>query len=209
MATSVEDERAAFNRLTLPHLDELRAAARREIRYRVAIGDLGPDDLAPEELVGDTLARAWQDRHRRPGTLGVRAWLLALLHRVCESIVQRERHFRKLQAVPLERAVPPPPIYDDDEEFWEWYQPDDMTKWEDVAAEPEDLTPEEVVQAEEELRSLAPRPRLAWLLRYVHRLTVPEIAQALGVNLEEAARLIAEARPGKAASLSRRTHAGR
>jgi RNA polymerase sigma-70 factor (ECF subfamily) len=200
---------AEFSASVAPYVGELLDAARREVNYRVALGDLGPDDLGPEELVGETLARAWRDRERRPASLSLRPWLLALMHRVSESIVRREKRLRKLAPVSLERAVPPPPIYDDDEEFWEWYQPDDMTKWEDVAAEPEDLTPEEVVQAEEELRSLAPRPRLAWLLRYVHRLTVPEIAQALGVNLEEAARLIAEARPGKAASLSRRTHAGR
>jgi RNA polymerase sigma-70 factor (ECF subfamily) len=200
---------AEFSASVAPYVGELLDAARREVNYRVALGDLGPDDLGPEELVGETLARAWRDRDRRPASLSLRPWLLALMHRVSESIVRREKRLRKLAPVSLERAVPPPPIYDDDEEFWEWYQPDDMTKWEDVAAEPEDLTPEEVVQAEEELRSLAPRPRLAWLLRHVHRLTVPEIAQALGVNLEEAARLIAEARPGKAASLSRRTHAGR
>jgi RNA polymerase sigma-70 factor (ECF subfamily) len=208
MATNAEDDYAAFTRLTRPHLDELLDAARREIRYRVALGDLGPDDLAPEELVGDTLARAWRDRHRQPGTLGMRAWLLALLHRVCESIVQSERRFRRFAPVSLERSVPPPPIDDDDEEFWEWYQPDDMTRFEDVASEPIELTPQEIVEAEEELRSLAPRTRLAWLLRHVHRLTLPEIAQALGVPVQEAARLIDEARPGKAASPSRRTRAG-
>jgi RNA polymerase sigma-70 factor (ECF subfamily) len=71
----------------------------------------------------------------------MRAWLLALLHRVCESIVQSERRFRRFAPVSLERSVPPPPIDDDDEEFWEWYQPDDMTRFEDVASEPIELTP--------------------------------------------------------------------
>jgi RNA polymerase sigma-70 factor (ECF subfamily) len=201
-------DQAAFTRTIQRHMDELLDAARREIRYRVALGDLGPDDLAPEDLVADTLERAWRGRERRPELLGLRAWLLALLHRTSESIVRREQRFRKLAPVSLERTVPPPPLYDDDEEFWEWYQPDDMTKWEDLAHEAVELTPEEVVEAEEELRSLAPRPRLAWLLRHVHRLTLPEIAQALGVPVREAARLIAEARPGKAASPSRRTRAG-
>jgi RNA polymerase sigma-70 factor (ECF subfamily) len=65
-------------------------------------------------------------------------------------------------------------IYDDDEEFWEWYERDEMTRWEDVAAEPTSLTPEEVVE--------------------VHRLTLAEIARALGITPQEAARLLADAR---------------
>jgi DNA-directed RNA polymerase specialized sigma24 family protein len=84
-----------------------------------------------------------------------------------------------------------------------------MTRWEDVATEPIELTPEEIVEAEERLRSLAPRPRLAWLMRHVHRLTLPEIAHALGVQVQEAARLIAEAQPGRAATPSPRRRAGR
>ena len=75
---SLQDERAAFDRLAASHLDELLRAARRELRYRGALGQFGPDDLSPEELVGETLVRAWDDRHRRPALLGTRAWLLAL-----------------------------------------------------------------------------------------------------------------------------------
>ena len=90
--------------------------------------------------------------------------------------------------------MPPEPIYDDDEEFWEWYEPDEMTRWEDVAAEPTSLTPEEVVEAEESLRWIAPRTRLVYVLHDIHRLTLAEIARALGITPQEAARLLADAR---------------
>jgi len=199
---SAQDERAAFDRLVAPHLDELLRAARRELRYRIALGQLGRDDLSPEELVGETLVRAWDDRHRRPALLNTRAWLLALLHRVAESIARREMRFRRLAPVSLEASPPPEPFYDDDESFWEWYQPDDMTRWEDVVAEPTQLTPDEVVDAEERLRSLAPRERLVYVLHDVHRLTPKEIAQAVGVPPEEVLRLLEKARrhaPGKKA----------
>jgi hypothetical protein len=53
-----------------------------------------------------------------------RAWLLALLHRVAERIAKREAKFRKLAEVSLEAQPPPEPMYDDDEGFYEWYQPD-------------------------------------------------------------------------------------
>lgn len=193
-AMSAEDERAAFDRLVASHLDELLRAARRELRYRMALGELGRDDLTPEELVGETLARAWDDRHRRPASLGTRAWLLALLHRVAESIARREMRSRRLAPVSLEARPPPEPFYDDDEEFWEWYQPDEMTRWEDLAAEPTQLTPDEVVEAEETLRSLAPRERLVYVLHDIHRLTPKEVAQVVGVAPQEVLRLLERAR---------------
>lgn len=89
------DERATFQALVSPYADELLRAARREIAYRCAVGDLTPDAITPEDLVGDTLIRAWQDRHRRPASLGVRPWLIGLLYRaqaaygVSRSIVGR------------------------------------------------------------------------------------------------------------------------
>jgi RNA polymerase sigma-70 factor (ECF subfamily) len=196
---SAQDERAAFDRLVGSHLDELLRAARRELRYRIALGQLSRDDLSPEELVGETLARAWDDRHRRPALLGTRAWLLALLHRVAESIARREMRFRRLAPVSLEARPPPEPFYDDDESFWEWYQPDDMTRWEDLVAEPSQLTPDDVVDAEERLRSLAPRERLVYVLHDVHRLTPKEIAQAVGAPPEEVLRLLEKARRHAAA----------
>lgn len=191
---SAPDERAAFDRLVAPHLDELLRAARRELRYRITLGELGRDDLSPEELVGETLLRAWNDRHRRPALLGTRAWLLALLYRVADSIARREARFRRLAPVSLEAKPPPEPFYDDDESFWEWYQPDEVTRWEDLVAEPGQLTPDEVVDAEESLRSLAPRERLVYVLHDVHRLTPKEIAQVLGTPPEEVLRLLEKAR---------------
>jgi RNA polymerase sigma-70 factor (ECF subfamily) len=187
-------DREAFNRLVSPHVAELLGAARRELRYRVALGELRPDDLNAEELVGETLARAWRDRHRRPALLGTRAWLLALLFRVSEGIARREARFRKLAPVSLEAKPPPAPFYDDDESFYEWYQPDEMTRWEDLVAEPTSLTPEEVVESEERLRSLAPRERLVYVLHDIHRLSTAEVAQAAGIEPREVLRLLAEAR---------------
>ena len=57
---SAPDERAAFDRLIAPHLDELLRAARRELRYRIALGELGSDDLsheAPDAPLPDAVAR--------------------------------------------------------------------------------------------------------------------------------------------------------
>jgi len=116
---ALRGDRAAFQATVAPHLEELLGAARRELSYRVALGNFGADDLTPEELVGEALLRAWQDRYRRPSPLGVKVWLLALLFRVARDLARREAGLRRIPTESLEALVPPEPIYDDDEEFWD------------------------------------------------------------------------------------------
>jgi RNA polymerase sigma factor (sigma-70 family) len=193
--TSARTEQAAFQAAVKPHLQELFEAARRELRYRVALGDFGPDLLTAEELVGETLARAWRDRCRRPQLLNFRVWLLAVLFRVAENIPRDEAQFRKLATESLQAPVPPEPVYDDDESFWEWYQPDELTRWEDVVADPSSLSPEDAVAADEQFtRSLAPRARQVFVLHTIHRVSLRDVARALGISGSEAKRLLAEAR---------------
>jgi RNA polymerase sigma factor (sigma-70 family) len=190
---ALQGDHDAFQRIVAPYLDELLRAARREVRYRVALGDLGRDDLSPEELVGEVLVRAWRDRRRRPESLSVRVWLLALVFRVAESIARREARFRKVATVSLEAPVPPEPIYDDDEEFWEWYQPDEMTRWEDVV---EDIawSPEELAEGDEDIARLPYRMRQVFVLHDIHGVKLPDVARAAGVDMNEALRLLNDAR---------------
>lgn len=191
---ALHGDRGAFQTVVKPCLRELFDAAGRELRYRVALGDLRAGDLTADELVGEVLIRAWRDRHRRPPGLGLRAWLLALLFRVLKDIVRREARFRKLAEVSFEAPPPPEPFYDDDESFWEWYQPDDATRWEDIVDKPS-LTPEELAAVDEEFtRTLDPRTREVFLLSDMHRIELPEIALALGMSLSEAAHRLVEAR---------------
>lgn len=187
-------EKEAFRAQVEPHLDELLSAAKHELEYRQAVGDLTLDDLTAEELVGETLARAWRDRHRRPPLLGLRPWLLGLLFRVADSLARQEARRREAAAVSLEAPVPPEPRYDDDESFWEWYQPDESTRWEDVIPAAA-ATPEQIVAALErkEGRALPRTARRLLLLTGVHRLSVAEAASALHIEAAEAARLLAEA----------------
>ena len=191
---ALRGDRAAFQATVAPHLEELLGAARRELSYRVALGNFGADDLTPEELVGEALLRAWQDRYRRPSSLGVKVWLLALLFRVARDLARREARLRRIPTDSLEALVPPEPIYDDDEEFWEWYQPDELTRWEDVVEAPA-MTPEEMAAADERLtRTPDPRAREVFLLYELHRVPLSETAFAVGLSVTETARLLEEAR---------------
>ncbi len=191
---ALEGDREAFHTAVRPYLGELLRSARHEVRYRVALGDFRADDPTAEELVGEVLIRGWQKRHDRQSALPLRVWLLALLYQVAQDLSRREARQKRVPAESLEEPVPPEPIYDDDEEFWEWYQPDEMTRWEDVVEAPT-MTPEEEAGIDEALtRGLDPRAREIFLLCELHRVPLTEAALALGMSVEEAARLLEEAR---------------
>jgi RNA polymerase sigma-70 factor (ECF subfamily) len=186
---ALRGDREAFRAAVTPHLGELLRAARHEVRYRVALGDFEPNDPTAEELVGEVLIRAW-----RPPSVRLSVWLLALSYLVARELARREARLRRMPTESLEHSVPAEPIYDDDEEFWEWYQPDEMTRWEDVVEAPT-MTPEEEAWTDEELtRTLDPLAREVFLLCELHRVPLSEAAQALGIGLDDAARLLEEAR---------------
>ncbi len=185
-------DKDAYRRLTEPHLPELTAAAAREVRYRRAVGDLRPQDLTADELVGETLTRGWRDRSRKPANLDVRPWLLGLAFKVLESIVRSERRARRLAGVSLDAPVEDEIEAADatDEEFWEWYQPDNVTLWEDVIPA-EELAPEDI--DDERTYQLTNAERQALVLSVEHRLSVVEISSVMNLSPERAVRLIDEA----------------
>jgi DNA-directed RNA polymerase specialized sigma24 family protein len=172
----------------LSHLDELFAAAQRDLRYHVLLGDLRQHDLSPEELVGETLLRAWRDRLRKPASLGIRPWLLGLQFRVLTRIVRQERLLQRLVSTSLEAPVPEPPIYDDDESFLEWFQPDEMVRWEDILSG--DAHPEFALELlDRDIPGLSPLARQVLVLRRVHGLTFAEIASGLRIPSDRLSQL--------------------
>jgi len=185
-------DKDGYRHLVEPYLPELMAAAARELRYRRAVGDLRPQDLSADELVGETLARGWRDRARSPTALEVRPWLLGLEFRVLEAIVRSERRARRLAGVSLDAPVEDQAEAADatDEEFWEWYQPDDVTLWEDVIPA-EDLQPEDL--GDEQTYRLTNEERQALVLSVEHRLSVVEIASVMNLSPERTIRLIEDA----------------
>jgi RNA polymerase sigma-70 factor (ECF subfamily) len=186
---SLHGDRDAFQRLINPHLDELFASARRDLHYHSAVGDLRGDEITPEELVGETLLRAWRDRHRRPRRLDVRPWLLGLQFRVLTRIVRQELLLRDLISVSLEAPVPSGPVYDDDESFWEWHQPDETLRWEDiVAAEVATETPAPRL-FEQNVPGLSPLARQVLIFRLVYQFSVGEIASSLNLPVRRVSEL--------------------
>jgi DNA-directed RNA polymerase specialized sigma24 family protein len=79
-------DNSEFWTLVNPLLGELRDAAKRELNYLTAVGDLPADAIAPDELVDEVLALAWNHRQRKPDGVEVKAWLFALMYQRLERL---------------------------------------------------------------------------------------------------------------------------
>lgn len=190
MSTETETrERQAFGQTVKAHLEELLSSARHHIAYHVARGDLPKDSLTPEELVGETLIRAFEGRARQPQD--VRSWLLALETRTLDEIIAKNLWEQELWAVHIEDPIPPKNPLDLDDTFWDWYQPDE------APPHAEDLIPSAGVVQDETREAAIQLPVeqwRAWLLSEEHGLTVEQVAAALRTTAERAASLIRAAR---------------
>lgn len=179
-------DKAAFARAIEPLLPALWTRAQHEHAYRRALGDFSDDAVSVEDLLAETLVQAWRHRHHKPAALSLEAWLTGLLHRVAERIAREERRYHAHIGLSLDSPLPPPPVYDDDEEFWEWYQPDEVLHWEDVLPDA-GARDAETLLAPTELRRLPAADRALFALIGVHRLSVGETAVILGRTPQEIA----------------------
>ncbi|MBW1998176.1 MAG: hypothetical protein JRJ29_09460 [Deltaproteobacteria bacterium] len=191
---ALKGDRSAFNRLAEPYLDDLKRFAEREIRYHQYLGHFPEDDLKPEDLVGEALLRAWRARRNRPRDISMKAWLLGILQRVVQREVWKQVRLENVETISLEAPVPSDNGSDDDQSFWEWHQPDDFTRWEDVI-EDRSILPEEAVEfEEEEIYDLPPRSRKVLLLHERDRLPPQEVAYVMNLSVKETLDALGSAR---------------
>jgi DNA-directed RNA polymerase specialized sigma24 family protein len=127
-------DRDAFTEATAPHQDTLLAAARRQVDVQREAGTLTENDLTPEELVGETLVRAYDRRASYdPDQMGLRAWLLGLQTRALARLARSESRHAARNAVSLDEEVPTGRNQDTtDEEFWEFREPFDVLTYGDL-----------------------------------------------------------------------------
>ena len=114
-----------------------------------------------------------------------------------QRYLQRERTFRRLWELSLDEPVPPEPIYDEEESFWEWYQPDDLERWEDVLPDPSTLETERLIVEEvppEALEPLEPVERQVLLLHDTHEVPIQEVAMVVQRSVRETAEILQRAR---------------
>jgi len=119
-----------FNKMTDPHVLLLLEVARTDIAREIRLRKLQPDWLQPEELVGETLIRAWYTRHGRSERKSIKDWLLEVQKYTLQKMIQEERGFFDFIALSLEELVLPK--NKNEMGFDEWLEPSVPERWADV-----------------------------------------------------------------------------
>jgi DNA-directed RNA polymerase specialized sigma24 family protein len=186
-------EREAFDRALAPCFQELLLAAKREVRYRLALGQFAPDDPTPEQLLDMALQHAWREGCRLSSELGIKAWALVSIFRTGEALGARKDERRRKTTELFPEEVEPDPLYqEDDEDFWQSYEleyPRNATVFSGTV----DRVREDAASDDELVGRLAPREREVLLMHEVHGVALQEVALALGIPLTEVERLLASA----------------
>jgi DNA-directed RNA polymerase specialized sigma24 family protein len=179
-------------------------AARTAIDERRETGELTVDALNAEELVGETLIRAFDGRERyAPKKMSLRAWLLALQLRSLNRLAKAESSYRERKAISLDQEVPFREDYDAVEEtFYEFNDPFDVTTYEELfpSQAPADveidtrrpLTPEEHDYIRQS--GLDPSRRQVVEMHDEFDLDISEVAQIMGQSLQDVAESLNAAR---------------
>ena len=186
------------------YLSTLFNFVRREIAYRQAVRDLVAGDLSAEEVVDEVALTALEQFDARPRELDFSHWLLQLALDVIERRVGEIKEERESLLHVEEDALETPPeeeVAHEGDEIFEFYQPDEDLRLEDLIRDERVPTPEEAL-AQRELqqyivRTLARLPRRwreAFVLYSVEGLTLEEAARVTRRPVDDVRRAVELAR---------------
>ncbi len=195
MPAEIVTEAAGGIEKLLPRLEK---AARRELTYLRSQGDLPPDYPTVQDVVDEVVAAVKSDWSEGADADAVYLKLLKAMHEVLDREVRNSRVFGEMESLEL----PPEPDAEDqaeamvEEEFSEFWQPDELLKLEDVVENEESPEPEAVLEEVEEeaapevqytlvvMRELPIQWRRALMLQAFEQLAAQQMAEVFG---EEAA----------------------
>ena len=201
---ALSGDRDAFEEAIAPHHDTLMDGARRKIAARIDAGELRERTLTPEELVGETMIRAFDHRERFDAEqMSFRAWLLGIQYRTLNRLVRAEHDYDDQKAISLDAEVPTNDRYDAvEEQFYEFHQPFDVTTYEEIipSQQPADveidasrsLTQDELAYLDASGLSAEQRHLVEFHDEF--ELSLSEIAQIMEYSLQGTAENLSEAR---------------
>ena len=132
-------DKELFREMTQPHVPALLEAARKDMKRERISGNLRPDLLQPEELVGETLIEAWELRHLYSERKPLREWLLKVQRSTLKKVIEEEKKLHEPIVLSLEAPVPSEEITESDENelLRRWIEPPVHECWQDVIPDSE------------------------------------------------------------------------
>ncbi len=191
--------------MVMPHLDEMYNFIRRELAHFWASGDIiRSGEIQLQDIMDRVVDRAIREFQKKPSRINMRVWLLKIAFEEIAVEVNRVKREREL-FVSIEKDVPEVPPNEELKTLGDWiyefYQPDEDLRLEDLVPDPKTISPEDIADNRDIQRfvnqSLAKLPeswREAFVLYYVEDFTVPEVAHITGQSEAEVRQSINHAR---------------
>ena len=186
---------ASYIDANLPRLERF---VERQINYRESLGELLPDQVAPEDVVAEAIATALGDEMEKPERIKIEPWLYRLSS---EAIDRMSASDDGGGMVPLERGHGTQNVLASDEVRLQFHQPDERLLEEDTipdghAGNPEEMTArgELIAVVQLALRDAKRSDREVFILYAVEGFAEEEIATITNHSLEEVHASIRKAR---------------
>lgn len=171
------------------NLPRLRRFIQRELRYREDQQQLLPDQIAVDDVVGETIANALSDQPEKPERVKLEAWVHRLARQAINHLASDGRDEGR---IPLERSHGSQNVHATDDALLQFHQPDERLFEENVIPDSTSNNPEELVarremidQMETTLREAGRNEQEAFILYTVEGFTVEEIADISNQSVEE------------------------
>jgi RNA polymerase sigma factor (sigma-70 family) len=204
-STSREQQnRQAFFAQVSRYMRGLYRYAQHLLNYYRALGDLPPNHLDVEDIVDTAVLGAYRQLGKGSANRDLRKRLMEIARTYVKNEVARITAHSELTVSKEEdvREIPPEEeVYQEGEQMYDFFDPDEDLKVEDVVPDLYVPTPEEAVERAELQQcvkvALAGMPeewRRALVLRFTRGLKGPALAHAIGKPAPETSRLIEHAR---------------
>jgi len=186
---------ASYIDVNLPRLERF---VQRQIDYRESLGELLPDQVAPEDVVAEAIANALGDELEKPERMKIEPWLYRLATDAIDRVAAGDGDSG---TVSLERRHGVQNVQASDEARLQFHQPDDRLLEEDIIADGRADNPEQVAVRQEliklvqlALRNAGRSDRETFILHAVEGFSQEEIAAITNHTLEEVRVSIGKAR---------------
>jgi len=186
---------ASYIDINLPRLERF---VERQIAYRESLGELVPDQVAPQDVVAEAIATALGDNLEKPERLKIEPWLYRLTSEAIDRISASDSDGI---GVPLERHHGAQNVQASDESRLQFHQPDEKLLEEDIIADCHAGNPEQMASRRELIAVVqlalrdAKRPdREVFILYAIEGFAPEEIATITNHTLEEVHASIRKAR---------------